>query len=193
MKKLKFTEIYGQELSRFTEQRVKADLIEYEKQKKERPDFRNLVLTKGENLPEKYKNLLGETFPKYKNKTLEDLVIQSIKELGEDDVFFSVDEKGTIVGFIAIVVDEDENKVNNIKMCSLKTGNDNEEIMPDLKRLLDDLLQKYDSVSWVAVDSNKANGAYKLYTKHHNGVFKHVEEVHKIFYKIPGKSQSNNK
>ena len=182
-----FEKIYESN-QRLTEQRVKADLQEYERQKNTRPEFKSLVLTRGENLDAKYKNLLGETFPKYKNKTLEDLIKQSIQELGGEDVYFSVDKDGNIVGFIAIVVDEDENKVNNIKMCSLKSGNDNEDIMPDLKALLDDLLLKYNSVSWVAVDSNKANGAYKLYAKHHNGVIEHAETAHRIYYTIPGTS-----
>lgn len=184
--KLNFNEIYKDGLNKLTEQRVKADINEYERQKQERPDFEALVTTRGEELPGKYKNLLGETFPKYKNKTLDDLIKQSIDELGGEDVYFSVDSSGTITGFIAIVVDEDENKVNNIKMCSLKSGNDNEDIMPDLKCLLDELIQKFDSVSWEAVDTNRANGAYKLYAKHHNGEIIQVESIHKIFYKIPG-------
>lgn len=174
------------------EQRVKADINEYEKQKEERPDFKKLVLTKGEYLLDKYKNLLSEAFPRYKNKTLEDLIKQSKAELGDDNVYFSIDKNGLIVGFMAVVVDEDENKVNNIKMCSLKDGDDNEDIMPDLKDFLDELLKKYDSVSWVAIDSNKANFAYKLYAKHHNGFFKEVKDFHKVFYHVPGVKASNS-
>lgn len=87
--------------------------------------------------------------------------------------YFIKSSKGLYVGFIAINISQEgeEKSVNDVKVFSFGLENDADEnqIYKDIPSFLDKCLAEYKKISWTAIEGNKANRAYEVYTKRHNG------------------------
>jgi hypothetical protein len=100
-------------------------------------------------------------------------IIEGTMKRPQFETFFIKTTKGLYVGFIAIAVGSEDSKtiVEDVKTFSFGFGNeaDENQIYKDLPSFLDKCLAKYEKVSWEAIEGNKANRAYEIYTKRHNG------------------------
>jgi hypothetical protein len=87
--------------------------------------------------------------------------------------YFIKTTKGLYVGFVAIHIEIEDGKpvVDDVKIFSFSLDNSNDEnqIYKDLPAFLDKCLAKYGKVSWTAIEGNKANRAYAIYTKRRKG------------------------
>jgi hypothetical protein len=88
--------------------------------------------------------------------------------------YFMKNSKGLYAGFIAAILDTEEGKklVKDVKMFSfgLSPKEDENMIRRDAPQLLDQCLKRFPKVRWEAMKDNKANIAYEIYRKKHNGI-----------------------
>jgi hypothetical protein len=82
--------------------------------------------------------------------------------------------KGLYTGFVAIhiVSEDDKFVVDDVKIFSfgLENSDDENQMYKDLPSFLDKCLAKYNKVSWTAIEGNKANRAYAIYTRRQKGI-----------------------
>jgi hypothetical protein len=87
--------------------------------------------------------------------------------------YFIKTSKGIYVGFIALLFKMEDGKtiVNDIKMFSfgLSPKEDENMIRKDVPHLLDQCLKRFPKIRWEVMKNNKANVAYEIYRKKHNG------------------------
>jgi hypothetical protein len=143
----------------------------------------NLLLFQMKKNPALEKTLTTpiEYQPKYQNLTDDDIlkratplqIIMGTMSRSDLESYFIKNSRGFYVGFFAIILTKEEGKtvVNGIKVFSfgLEPKNDENQIFKDLPKFLDQCLAKYHKVSWTALEGNKANRAYAIYTKRHKG------------------------
>jgi hypothetical protein len=88
--------------------------------------------------------------------------------------YFIKTSNGIYVGFIALLFEPENGKtiVNDIKIFSfgLSPKEDEDMIRRDAPQLLDQCLKRFPKVRWEAMKDNKANIAYEIYRKKHNGI-----------------------
>jgi hypothetical protein len=81
--------------------------------------------------------------------------------------------KGLYAGFIAVHIEPEDDTpvIDDIKTFSfgLEGSDDENQMYKDLPAFLDKCLAKYKKVSWTALEGNKANRAYAIYTKRRKG------------------------
>jgi hypothetical protein len=87
--------------------------------------------------------------------------------------YFLKNSQGLYVGFIAAneEIVNGKKTIDDIKMFSfgLESKADENLFYKDVPPFLDKLLMNYPIVSWEALEGNKANIAYRIYTKRHHG------------------------
>jgi hypothetical protein len=140
---------------------------------------------------EKYKYLfdaemleLLKDSPIFKNATLLDIIVLTMKR-PQFESYFVKTPKGLYVGFIAISIAPEDGKpvVEDVKTFSfgLENSDDENQMYRDLPGFLDRCLAKYNKVAWTAMDGNKANRSYEIYTKRKKGTItkdgKHIRYV----------------
>ncbi|MDR1147604.1 MAG: hypothetical protein LBK66_03120 [Spirochaetaceae bacterium] len=100
-------------------------------------------------------------------------IIKGTMERPGFESYFVKSPKGLYVGFIAILIANEDGKsvVNDVKTFSfgLDNSDDENQMYKDLPAFLDKCLAKYKKVSWTALEGNKANRAYEIYTKRRKG------------------------
>jgi hypothetical protein len=123
----------------------------------------------------KYRFLLDDSSPIYsriKSASLLQIIEFSMK-IPSMESFFIKTPKGLYVGFIAIniVLEDGKPVVDDVKTFSfgLDDSADENQMYKDLPAFLDKCLAKYGKVSWEALEGNKANRAYEIYTKRRKG------------------------
>jgi hypothetical protein len=123
----------------------------------------------------KYRFLLDDSSPIYsriKSASLLQIIEFSMK-IPSMESFFIKTPKGLYVGFIAIniVLEDGKSVVDDVKTFSfgLDDSADENQMYKDLPAFLDKCLAKYGKVSWTAMEGNKANRAYEIYTKRKKG------------------------
>jgi hypothetical protein len=135
------------------------------------PELTKTLNTPFRNLP-KYRYLIDPNSPLIRNATLL-MVIKGTMELSGFDSYFVKTPKGVYVGFLAITIEPEDGKpvVRDVKVFSFGMENsvDENQIYKDLPSFLDKCLAKYKKVSWTAMDGNKADRTYAIYTKRHHG------------------------
>jgi hypothetical protein len=133
-------------------------------------DLKKILTTKIEKLP-KYKYLTDS--PLFGRATLLAIIDYSIRDSSIESYFIK-NSKGIYVGFIAVVLDIENGDtfVNDVKMFSfgLSPKEDEDMIRRDAPQLLDQCLKRFPKVRWVAIKDNKANIAYEIYRRKHNGI-----------------------
>ena len=155
-------------------------------------NLKQLLYTPAQELPERYLYLLTEVFPNVLKYTLYDLIEMSSNKSNIYSYFSKAGDK--IVGWCAYHVSEDmdrEDEVDEIKMFSFDLSRPNPVLLRDLHILLDNLLEKYSSVSWAAVSENPATSVYEAaLKKYQNAGFetKMKNDGHTTKYKISKKS-----
>jgi hypothetical protein len=144
------------------------------KQMEENPNLVQTLTTSMSKLP-KYQFLMDDSFfrnpiTKYVNLLN---IIEGTMKRPQFETFFIKTPKGLYIGFIAISLETENDKtvVEDVKTFSFGLGNeaDENQMYKDLPSFLDRCLAKYGKVSWEAIEGNKANRAYEIYTKRHNG------------------------
>jgi hypothetical protein len=88
--------------------------------------------------------------------------------------YFIKTSTGLYVGFITLLIDQEDGKpfVNGVKLFSfgISPKEDENMIRRDIPGLLDQCLKRFPKVRWEALKGNKANAAYEIYRKKHNGI-----------------------
>jgi hypothetical protein len=101
------------------------------------------------------------------------LIIQETMKRRDFESYFVKTPKGLYVGFVAlyIVSEGGRSVVNDVKTFSfgLEDSADENQMYRDLPSFLDKCLAKYGKVSWTAMEGNKANRAYEIYTRRKKG------------------------
>jgi hypothetical protein len=166
-----------------TEQLVPANirtLIIAMNNDKELSDFLN---TPAKDLPENYRYVVDEITEEDEDRTLYDLICGSISLRKSIKSYFS-ENNGKLTGFTAYGVNK--NEVIEIKMFSFNpSSGSGSGLLRDLRNLLNDLIVKYENVSWSALKINPANKIYQKAIQMYDG---NVEEDGALFrYSIPGK------
>jgi hypothetical protein len=142
-------------------------------QVKQNPNLAQMLTEPIGTLP-KYRFLFDDTpgLPSIRFASLLLIIAETIK-LPEFDSYFVKNTKGQYVGFIAVNIINDNGNivVDDIKTFSFGLENDADEnqMYKDLPAFLNKCLDKYKKVSWTAIEGNKANRAYEIYTKRHKG------------------------
>jgi hypothetical protein len=144
------------------------------KQMEDNPDLAQTLVTPMSKLP-KYRFLMDDSFfrnPISKYVNLLNIIGETMKR-PQFESFFIKTPKGLYVGFIAIAIGFEEGKrvVEDVKTFSFGLGNEDDEnqMYKDLPAFLDNCLKKYGKISWEAIEGNKANRAYAIYTKRRKG------------------------
>lgn len=141
-----------------------SNLQDLDIQMNNNPKLKELLTTPGDKLPEKYLYLLAEVLPNLSDYTLYDLIKLSMSYKNTYSYFSKAGD--VIVGWVAYQTSFDvvsmKDKVVEIKMFSFDITRPNPVLIKDLEELLNDLLNKFDSVSWVAVKENTANKIYNM-------------------------------
>ena len=100
-------------------------------------------------------------------------IIEITMENRDFESYFIKTPKGLYVGFVAIHIEMEYGKpvVDDVKTFSfsLEDSDDENQMYKDLRGFLDRCLAKYGKVSWTAIEGNKANRAYSIYTKRKKG------------------------
>jgi hypothetical protein len=139
------------------------------KQMEENPDLTQTLTTQLNKIP-MYRFLTDDPILKY--ATLLEIIEGTMKR-PQFESFFIKTLKGRYAGFIAIAIGSENGGmvVEDVKTFSFGLGNeaDENQTYKDLPSFLDKCLAKYGKVSWEAIEGNKANRAYEIYTKRHNG------------------------
>jgi hypothetical protein len=133
-------------------------------------ELKKNLTTPIEKLP-KYKYLTDSTW--LGRATLLAIIEYSIKGSSIESYFIK-NSKGLYVGFIAAILDIENgnNIVKDVKMFSfgLSPREDEDMMRRDAPQLLDQCLKRFPKVRWEAMKDNKANIAYEIYCKKHNGI-----------------------
>jgi hypothetical protein len=144
------------------------------KQMEENPDLAYTLTTPMSKLS-KYCFLMDDSFfrnPITKYVNLLNIIEETLRR-SQFKSFFIKTIKGLYTGFIAIAIGSEngETVVEDVKTFSFGLGNeaDENQMYKDIPSFLDKCLAKYRKVSWEAIDGNKANRAYEIYTRRHNG------------------------
>jgi hypothetical protein len=141
------------------------------------PELKATLNTRISSSP-KYQYLTDD--PIFKNARLIQVIEGTIKEPSLLSYFLK-NSQGLYVGFIAadMAIENGEKTIDDIKMFSfgLEAETDENLFYKDVPPLLDTLLKDYSKISWRAIEGNKANVAYSIYTKRHHGV---IEKAGKI-------------
>jgi hypothetical protein len=105
--------------------------------------------------------------------SLLDIIEFTMKKRPQFESYFIKTPKGLYVGFVAICIALEDGKsvVDGVKTFSfgLENSEDENQMFKDLPGFLDKCLSKYGNISWTAIDGNKANHAYEIYTKRKKG------------------------
>ena len=106
------------------------------------------------------------------NVPLFDMIEYTVKR-SDFESYLIKNSRGNFVGFIALFIDSEKGKkiISNIKVFSfgLSPQEDENMILKDVPKLLDDCLKKYLKVTWTALKGNKTNRAYEIYCKRKKG------------------------
>jgi hypothetical protein len=156
------------------------------KQMEENPDLAQTLTTPMSRLP-KYRFLMDDSFfrnPITKYVNLLNIIDETLRR-PQLESFFIKTQKGLYIGFIAIAICSEGGKaaVEDVKTFSfgLDDSADENQMYKDLPLFLDKCLAKYGKVSWEALEGNKANRAYEIYTKRRKGTIskdgKHIRYV----------------
>jgi hypothetical protein len=145
------------------------------KQMKQNPSLAQTLTTPIAKLG-KYKYLfdveLWKGSPILKNVDLLVIITETMKR-PQFESYFVKTPKGIYAGFIAITVASEDGRpvVEDVKIFSfgLENSDDENQMFKDLPSFLDKCLAKYKKVSWTAIEGNKANRAYEIYTKRKKG------------------------
>jgi hypothetical protein len=164
----------------------KAELKLLYKQMTAKPELKATLNTMISSSP-KYKYLTDDSI--LKHATLLQVIEGTIKVPALLSYFLK-NSLGMYVGFIAAnpEIENGEKTINDIKMFSFGLESDADENLfyKDVPPLLDKLLKDYSKVSWGAIEGNKANIAYKIYTKRHHGVIeKNGDHIRYTCYQNP--------
>lgn len=155
------------------------------------PDVKKVLLTPAKDLKAtEYGHLIPVVTKNVEDKTLYDLMKASMEQdYGYIKSYFSVDENGSIGGFVALVMSG--NEVGDIKMFSFDLKKFNVTLARDLTNLIPPLLAKYAAVNWSAVKENPIVKAYEKIAYSYGGkVMPYVDPdsgVECIRYRIEGK------
>jgi hypothetical protein len=132
----------------------------------------------------KYRFLLDDSSPIYSRIKSASLlqVIEFSMKIPSMESYFIKTPKGLYVGFVAIniITEEGRQVVDDVKTFSFSLDNSDDEnqMYKDIPAFLDKCLDKYKEVSWTAIEGNKANRAYAIYTKRRKGmVFKDGKHI----------------
>jgi hypothetical protein len=143
-------------------------------QVKQNPKLAQMLTVPVHTIP-KYRYLLDDSSPMYsriKSASLLQIIEFSMK-IPSMESYLIKTPKGLYVGFVAIniVSEGDRFVVDDVKTFSfgLDNSDDENQLYKDLPAFLDKCLAKYGKVSWTAIEGNKANRAYAIYTKRHKG------------------------
>jgi hypothetical protein len=144
-------------------------------QMKQNPELYKILTTPIVKL-DKYKHLidveLWKSDPIFKNAALLDIIVGTMNRPGFESYFIK-SSKGLYIGFLAIFIAAEggERVVEDVKTFSfsLDDSDDENQMFKDLPAFLDKCLAKYGKVSWTALEGNKANRAYTIYTKRRKG------------------------
>jgi hypothetical protein len=139
------------------------------KQMEENPELAQTLTSQMNKMPA-YRFLTDDPILKY--ATLLEIIEGTMKR-PQFETFFIETKKGLYIGFIAITLGSENGKtaVEDVKTFSFGLGNkaDENQMYKDIPFFLDKCLAKYGKVSWEAIEGNKANRAYEIYTKRHTG------------------------
>ena len=126
--------------------------------------------TPAKDLPEHYKYLVQEISNDVENETLYNLILMSLRARRVIPYFSKSGSK--ITGFAAYQVAN--NEVTEIKIFTFNPKQGTGVVLiRDLITLLDELVEKYDKVSWAAMKDNPANKIYKKAVEKYSG---HIDE-----------------
>jgi hypothetical protein len=110
--------------------------------------------------------------PILQRATLLQVIEGTIKD-SSIECYFVKNSIGKYAGFVGIVFETENGDkiVKDVKIFTfgLPAKEDENQFYKDIPSLLDRCLDKYKKVSWVALGGNKANIAYSIYTRRHNG------------------------
>jgi hypothetical protein len=103
--------------------------------------------------------------------------------------YFLKNSYGLYVGFIAadVAIENGKETIDDIKMFSFGLEDEKDENLfyKDIPPFLDKLLKDYSKISWGALVGNKANVAYRIYTKRHHGVIeRNGEHIRYTCYRV---------
>lgn len=157
--------------------------FQMEKDKK----LQQLLTTPYEKLNPLYRNLIGEVLPQPSGNTLLFAIEETVRVLPNDQVFFSRDENGKLVGFFAFV--ENGEEVTNMKTFSFILPGFNNTLVRDLIDLLDLLIPEYEKVSWIALKRNPVIKAYEKIATERGGYSVSFDND-KIRFTVPGTKQA---
>jgi hypothetical protein len=144
-------------------------------QVRQNPKLSQMLTVPVHTIP-KYRFLLDDSSPIYsriKSASLLQIIEFSMK-IPSMESYLIKTPKGLYVGFVAInlVLEDSRIIVDDVKTFSfgLDDSDNENQMYKDLPAFLDKCLAKYGKVSWTALERNKANRAYAIYTKRHKGV-----------------------
>jgi hypothetical protein len=110
--------------------------------------------------------------PILQRATLLQVIEGTIKD-SSIECYFVKNSTGKYAGFVGIVfgIENGGKIVKDVKVFTwgLSAKEDENQIYKDIPSLLDRCLDKYKKVSWAALKGNRANTAYSIYTRRHNG------------------------
>jgi hypothetical protein len=165
--------IVFKEKDRFTEILQSAGKAEYRillQQIAQDPKFRDTLAVKKIGEQPEYKFLTDD--PILQRATLLQVIEGTIKD-SNIECYFVKNSKGKYAGFVGIVfeIENGDKIVRDVKIFTfgLLAEEDENQFYKDIPSLLDRCLDKYKKVSWIALEGNKANTAYSIYTRRHNG------------------------
>lgn len=142
-------------------------------------EINELFLTPVNELPAGYRHLS----PGFGNMTLYDMLLQYENAFNCRYILQYKDNKPS--GLVFYVVND--NKVEEINMFSFDLNSNNTEMLLDLRRLLNQLLDKYESVSFAGNKNTEINNIYKRivskYPKHKEFDFKGLGITKYTIYK----------
>jgi hypothetical protein len=164
------------------EQLVPANIRELQIAMEQDVDLYTLLNTPAKDLPEYYRYLVQEISNDIENETLLTVIKLSLGRFARRSIFSYFSMAGSkITGFAAYMVQD--NKVTEIKIFSFTPSvGSGVVLLRDLDNLLNNLVQKYDSVSWFAYRNNPANRIYQKAIEKYGGSFK--EDGDEIRYYI---------
>lgn len=139
-----------------------CNLAELDEQINSDDELRQFLYTPASELPQQYLYLITEIFPEALKYTLYDLMEFTFSYKNTVSYFSKAGDK--IIGWCGYHISKDVDgieRVDEIKMFSFDLSKPNPVLLRDLQSLLDDLLEKYSSVSWTAVKENPANRIYE--------------------------------
>ena len=122
-------------------------------------ELKNTLMTKLKD-NKNYKGLIPPNDrEEYANYTLYKYIKETIKTSGYKSFF--IEDKGALTGFMAYMDMGDE--VTGIIVFSFDLSKNNVELVRDMIKFVEDMLDKSKTVNWVAMDDNK--DAIKIYKK----------------------------